>query len=311
MKLIGTYVSPYAAVIAVGVTILLWSAAFPGIRAALTSFTPSELAFLRFAIASIAVGAYWLARRPALPRRRDLPRIILAGVLGITAYNLLLNFGQLTVSAGAASFLVNLAPVFALILGVALAGERVTLWALLGMLLSFCGVAMIAFGGSRELRFDYGAVFIVAAAFCFALSFVVQKPLLAHIRPIGVTTGMIWAATATLLPFAPSAVAAIPNASVDAIIALVFLGLGPSMLAYLAWSHALTQYPVTRATSFLYLVPPVTLTVSFFWVDEVPNLLTAVGGVLTLAGVIIVNTFGRRVPPSTAASESRASDTTP
>jgi drug/metabolite transporter (DMT)-like permease len=281
------------AVAAVAATVVLWASAFPGIRAALTSFSPSDLAFLRFAIATLAIGAYWVFMRPALPSKQDWPRIILAGGLGITAYNLLLNFGQTTVTAGAASFLVNMNPVFALILGVTLAAERVSRWGVLGMLVSFVGVGVIAFGGSKELSFDWGAVYIVAAAFCFALSFVVQRPLFARLKPISVAMGMIWSATIMLLPVAPSALEALSSASIGATIALIFLGLGPSMLAYVAWSYALSRYPVSQAASFLYLVPPVALSVALFWVDEVPTLLTFVGGALTLTGVIVVNTLGR------------------
>ncbi|WP_315837412.1 DMT family transporter [Bradyrhizobium prioriisuperbiae] len=281
------------AVVAIGLTIVLWSGAFPGIRAALRSFSPSELAFLRFAIASLALGVYWLFARPALPRRRDWPRLFLAGVSGITAYNLLLNSGELTTSAGAASFIVNLTPMFALIIGFLSTGERVTPWVLVGTLVSFAGAATIAFGSTPDMRFDIGALFVAAAAFCFALSFVFQRPLLAHVGPIGVATAMIWVATATLVPFAPGALSTLQNASGEAIVAVVFLGVGPSMLAYVAWSHALAVYPVSRATSFLYLVPPMTLAFSFVWIGEIPSGLTIIGGILTLTGVVVVNTIGQ------------------
>jgi drug/metabolite transporter (DMT)-like permease len=286
------------ATVAIGVTILLWSVAFTAIRAALASFSPSELAFMRFAIASMALSAYWLVARPVLPRRRDLPRAFLAGLCGITAYNLLLNSGELTTSAGAASFIANLTPIFALAIGVIVTRERITLWACVGTLVSFTGAVTIALGGTSEMNFDFGTVLVAAAAFCFALSFVIQKPLLGRVEPISVAIVMIWLATATLLPFAPGAAAALKLASNDAIVAVVFLGVGPSMLAYVAWSYALAAFPVSRATSFLYLGPPVTLSASFLWLGEVPTGFTVIGGVLTLTGVIVVNTIGKPAPQS-------------
>jgi drug/metabolite transporter (DMT)-like permease len=281
------------AVSAVSVTVVLWASAFPAIRAALTSFSPTDLAFLRFAIASVAVAVFWVVKRPTVPTRKDLTRVILAGVLGIAAYNLLLNFGEVTVTAGAASFLINLNPIFALILAIAFGGERVRLWGVLGVLISFAGVAIISLGDLGNLELNTGSVLVVGAAFCFAASFVVQRPLLGHLQPIAVTSSMIWAATAVMLPFAPSAFGAIQHASWEAIVAVVFLGLGPSMLAYLAWSYALVRYPVSRATSFLYVVPPLTLLVSFLWLGEIPTLLTLVGGAVMLTGVVLVNTLGR------------------
>jgi drug/metabolite transporter (DMT)-like permease len=54
---------------------------------------------------------------------------LLTGGLGIAAYNLLLNAGSCTVDAGTASFVVNTASVFAAILGAALLGERLRIWA--------------------------------------------------------------------------------------------------------------------------------------------------------------------------------------
>jgi drug/metabolite transporter (DMT)-like permease len=283
------------AVACVGVTVLLWASAFPAIRAALIGFGPGELAALRFAVASIALGSYVILRRPPLPRRADLPRLALAGVFGIAAYNLLLNSGERTVDAGTASFLINTSPVFTALLSVALLRERIRLWGWLGLGLSFVGVTVIATGHS-DLRFSRAALLVLSAAACQALQFVLQKPVLARSGALPVTTSVLWIGAAFLVPFLPSSIVAATKAPESALVAVVFLGLGPAALAYLAWSYALSHMPVSRAATFLYLVPLVATLLAWLWMGEVPGYRALVGGSIALAGVILVNTIGRNAP---------------
>ncbi|WP_203076048.1 DMT family transporter [Falsiroseomonas ponticola] len=283
----------------VAVTVLLWASAFPSIRAALQAFPPAELAALRFAVASLALGLHLAWARPALPGRADLPRILAAGGLGIAAYNLLLNSGSRVVDAGTASFLVNTAPVFAAILGAALLGERLRPWGWVGIGLSVAGVALIA-AGRGEMGFGAGALLVLAAALCQAAQFVLQKPLLARRGALPVTACLLWAGTAMLLPFLPGALATAASAPAEALGAVIFLGLGPAALAYVAWSHALSRLPVGRAASFLYLVPPVATLIAWAWLGEAPGWGALAGGAVALAGVVLVNTIGRApaAPPS-------------
>lgn len=281
-----------AALGCVGLTVLLWASAFPAIRAALGTFGPAELAALRFLVASLALGLYLAWARPPLPGWDELPRIIAAGGLGIAAYNLLLNSGSRIVDAGTASFVVNTAPVFTALLGAALLGERLRPYGWLGIGLSFAGVAMIAVGRG-DMGFGSGALLILAAAVCQASQFVLQKPLLARYGALPVTACLIWAGTAMLLPFFPGALDAAPTAPLEALGAVLFLGLGPAALAYVAWSFALARLPVGRAASFLYLVPPVATGMAWVWLGEAPGTGALLGGAVALAGVILVNTVGR------------------
>lgn len=66
---------------------------------------------LRFLVASTVLAIYALIMRIRLPAWRDLPRIALCGLVGIAGSNLALNTGEQTVTAGAASLLVNTGPI--------------------------------------------------------------------------------------------------------------------------------------------------------------------------------------------------------
>ncbi len=100
------------AYIAAGLTVVLWASAFPGIRAALQSYTPVHIALIRYTTASIALALYALFVRMRLPRLRDLPGFALLGLVGIAYYNVALNIGEIHIPSAEASFLIASAPIF-------------------------------------------------------------------------------------------------------------------------------------------------------------------------------------------------------
>ncbi len=74
---------------------------------------------------------------------------------------------------------------------------------------------------------------------------------------------------------------------------MVYLGLFPTAIAYVAYAYALSRMPASRTASFLYLVPALAFLIAWIWLGEVPPALSVVGGVVTLAGVLLVNRRSR------------------
>ena len=70
---------------------------------------------------------------------------------------------------------------------------------------------------------------------------------------------------------------------------MIYLGLIPSLVAYGTWSVALSRLPASRASNFMYCVPPVATLMGFAWLGEAPSALSLVGGAMALGGVILVN----------------------
>lgn len=281
--------------VAIAVALLLWAAAFAGIRAGLESYGPGQVALLRFGTASVTLAIYAVFKRMRLPDLRDLPSITLAGLLGITIYHTALNFGEMTVTAGAAALLISSVPIFTALMSAVWLGERLTLWGWIGIVVSFAGVALIAFGEGGSLRFEPGALLVLCAAVSASIYMIVSKKPLRRYSALEFTTYAIWAGTIPLLIFAPGLVEQVPGATTEATVAVLFIGVFPGAVSYVLWSHALSKMPASLLATFLYFQPVNAIIIAWLWLGEVPAVLAVIGGVISLAGVAIVNTRGIRV----------------
>lgn len=280
--------------LAIAIALLLWAAAFAGIRKGLEGYGPGELALLRFGTASFVLVLYALLNRMRLPARRDLPRIALAGFLGITVYHVALNYGEQTVMAAAAALIISSSPVFTALLSTRFLGERLTLWGWTGVLASFVGVAIISFSAAGHIAFEPASLLILVAAVATSLYFIVSKRPLRHYSALEFTSYAIWAGTIPLLVFLPGLLEQMPVAPPSATLSAVFMGIFPGAISYVLWSFALSTMPASSLAVFLNFQPVNAAVIAWLWLGEVPSALTVVGGAVAIAGVVLVQTKGQR-----------------
>lgn len=272
--------------IALGATIVLWASAFPGIRAALQGYGPGELALLRYLVASATLAAYAVFSGMRPPPLRHWRPFLAIGATGFTLYNLALNYGERTVTAGPAAFLVATVPLFTALLAARVLQEPIGRRLLVGLAVGLAGVGIIAVA-EGGMRVDPGAVLVLGAAISQAAYFVLQRKWLSTYRPLELTTYAIWAGTLLMLPFLPGLVAQVREAPPEATVAVLYLGVLPGAVAYVTWAYVLSRMPASVAAPYLYLAPVVATLIAWAWLGETPRALALVGGALSLGGVAI------------------------
>ncbi len=292
---------------AIGVTVVLWASAFVGIRAAAHDFSPGGLTLGRIAVGTAALTVTLLvarARRRArsgaatsetsagktggsLPRGRVLALVVVWGVAWFGAYNLTLNAAEQHVDAGTAALLVNLAPMLVAVLAGLFLGEGFPRRLMAGMAVAFAGVAVIAAATSTG-RFDVaGVVLGVASAAIYAGAATLQKRLLPHVDALTMTWLGCLAGTVATLPFAPELVRELASAPTSSVLAVVYLGIFPTAIAFLTWGYVLARTTAGRTAASTYAVPPIVVVMSWLLLDEVPPAAALIGGALALAGVAV------------------------
>jgi drug/metabolite transporter (DMT)-like permease len=288
---------------AAAVTVVLWASAFVAIRIALPGIGAGALSLTRLVVAAVVLLMLARVLRVRRPPRAALGRIAVAGAAGMAAYQLLLNSGERTVDAGTASLLVNTAPLFAAVLARVVLGERLTRRAVTGMVAGFAGAAGMVLGTGHGLSLQRGALLVLGAAVAQAAFFVVQKPLLRQYTAAEVTCWAMVTGCLMLVPLAPATTTAwraVPDGALPVTAAAVgFLAVGASALGFTTWAYAQARMTVAGAAATLYAVPPVAVGVGWLLLDEVPSVLTLVGGVVALTGVALSRTASAR-PPGTA-----------
>jgi drug/metabolite transporter (DMT)-like permease len=175
-----------------------------------------------------------------IPRLHDLPLISICGFIGFALYNVMLNAGQVTVPAGVASFIISSEVGVIALLARLFFEEQLGKVGWVGVALCITGVGVISLSGSSGFQLSAGVLLIFIATLSISLYSVLQKPLLRSYTAIQFTTYAIWAGTVFLFFFAPHAVLSIAHAPIAPTLTVVYMGLFPGVVAYVAWSYVLS-----------------------------------------------------------------------
>ena len=280
----------------IGIALLTWSSAYAAIAYALASFTPGEVALARLAIGSLCFVLLLKMRKGKLPARCDWPQLALLGVIGLTTYHLCLNYAETRIASGTASILISLAPAATAAVSAVWLRERLSPRTLAGLGVALAGVVLVVLASGKQVKFEPMAALVLVSVLASAIFFVGQKPLFARNSMLGVTAFTFLAGALGALPFGlglPRALAAAPWSHVAA---LLWLGIAPTFVGYLAWNAALRRASASQVSSFIYFSPPIAVLIGWLWLGERPGALTLVGGVITVAGVVLANARRRAAP---------------
>ena len=277
----------------IGIALLTWSSAYAAIAYALSSFTPGEITLARLVIASMCFALLLSIRRVPLPARRDWPRLAVLGVIGLTVYQTCLNYAETRIASGTASILLSLVPAATVAVSAVWLHERLPPRTLIGLAVALFGVVLVVLASGRQVKFQPMALFALISVMASAVYFVGQKPLLARNGALGVTAFTFFAGALGALPLGWHLPQALSAAPWSGIAALAWLGVAPTFIGYLAWNIALRRASASQVSSFIYFSAPLAVLIGMLWLHEQPGVLTLVGGVITLAGVVLANTRRR------------------
>jgi drug/metabolite transporter (DMT)-like permease len=279
--------------VAASVTVVLWASAFVGIRAAGRDYSPGALALGRMLVGALAltaivgVRAVRRGRLPRLPRGRVLVGVLVWGMAWFGLYNLALNTAEQHLDAGTTALLVNLGPVLIAVLAGLLLGEGFPARLMIGLAIAFGGVVLIGVTTHTGQGDLVGVLMALAAAGCYAGSAVGQKRLLSHLDPLTLTWLGAVIGAVVCLPFGGDLARQVTAAPLSATLAVLYLGVFPTAIAFLTWGYALSRTTAGRLAASTYAVPALVVLMSWLLLAEAPAALAILGGALCLTGVAV------------------------
>ncbi|WP_454785469.1 DMT family transporter [Legionella sp. WA2024007413] len=278
------------------IAIVLWASAYVGIRIGLTGYSPGALALLRFMVASLCMMVIYYGL--GIKKRvlwKDRLQLLVAGMAGIGIYNICLNYGELSVSAGIASFVMGLMPAMTILLSLVFLREKLARGVWFGIIISLLGLALLTIGENTEPGIQQGITAILVSALMGAILTIIQKRFVSVYHPVAIIAWVMWGGTLLLSIFLPDMLQQIRIAEVQTTAAVVYMGIFPATLAYLAWGYVLKYLSASNASISLYALPIVSTLMGFLLLNEQPSLLSLVGCSVTLLGAFIANRFQMRL----------------
>jgi drug/metabolite transporter (DMT)-like permease len=282
---------------------LLWAGNAVVGRLMVGSVPPLTLNLLRWAIATLLLLPLgWRALREPRAIMARWPYLLLIGTLAMSTYNALQYLALVTTTPLNVTLIAASGPVAMLVVGSLLYGEHPTRRQLAGALLSICGVLLvIARGDPRALaqvHFAVGDLYILGAVIAWAgYSWLLARPpasMRAPDRPdwdwagfllVQILFGLIGASVAAA---AEVALGAKPIAwSAGTVAALLFVAIGPGLIAYRCWGLGVAYGGPALAAFFANLTPLFAALMSAAVLHEAPQWFHAVAFALIVAGILV------------------------
>jgi drug/metabolite transporter (DMT)-like permease len=255
---------------------------------------PIALATLRWGGAFLLVlpFAWPYLKRDSAAIRANLPMLMLLAVVGIGAYNTVAYIGLQYTSALNALLIQSAAPLFIALWSLLLFGTRLTWAQALGIALSLSGVLTILARGDIEalssIDFNKGDLIFGGALliFCFYSALMPRRPNLHALAFLGFTSGV---GALVNVPFAiwESFNGYAISFDTETLLALAYVIVFPSTLAYLCYNRGVELIGANRAAPFNHLIPVFGSVLAIGFLGEEPKLFHLIGYALVLLGIFI------------------------
>lgn len=274
---------------------LFWSLNFVLGRAVIDLIPPIALSFWRWTIAfCIVLGFAWphLVRRDFAVLRSQWKRVAVLGFLGVATFNALVYYGLHTTTVTNAVLLQSTMPVLIVLGSWLIFGEPVRLLALVAVAVSLAGVAVIVARGQAQtllgLSMAPGDLWVVTAVIGYALYSVLLRRRPA-VHPLSFLAGTFAFGALMLLPvylWETATVAAV-RWNLTTVAAFVYVGVFPSLIAYLCFNRAVELIGANRAGQYLHLMPLFGSSLAALLLGERLQAFHLLGALLIGAGILL------------------------
>ena len=300
--------SPLALWANMAVIYVVWGSTYFGIAIAIESIPPFIMATIRFAIAGAILLAFDLLRPPEArhwPTRRQLLDSAIVGGLLLGIGNGFVSFGEQTVPSGIAAILIAMMPLWFALLGWLYLRQRLPRIVVGAIALGFVGTALLVWpSGEGSNQFDPLGILILFLA------------------PLGWAHGSIYSANRAKLPPSPLTASGLQmlagagvtmiealivgepgrfdpsRISAESVLAIAYLVVFGSMLAYTAYGWLLKNAPLSLVGTYAYVNPVVAVALGTVFLHEPISPRTIVAAAIILVAVAIVITARARLAPA-------------
>ncbi len=302
---------PGAAVLgmaAVATAAALWGSNHVIARAIHEAVPLLVLVFLRWAIAlAVLAPCAWPAlRREGAVIRAHLGWLALTGTVGVGVFSILLLAAAYETLALQVGLLGATTPIWVMLLGVATRQEPIVAGRALGAAIGLVGVAVLMTQGELarlgQIEWRRGDLWAVLSAVVFAWFSLRLRRKPAGLSQVSLTVvagafGLLVVVpllAAQLVLDGAALVAALPGAADTWIwLAILYIGIGPTLGGNLLWNIGVGRIGAGRAGPFLYAAPLVSSLLAVAWLGEALRLYHLVGAVPIVAGLALVSGIGR------------------
>jgi drug/metabolite transporter (DMT)-like permease len=266
----------------------IWGTSFLFGKAALREVTVSQLLLLRFGLGSLVLLPVIFARR-ARVTRRDLPLLILIGVLAVPVTFLLQFHGLALTTVSRASLVIGAGPPLLALGGMLFFGERPGLRGWAAILVS--GVGILVITGSPGRGGSWVGDGMVFLSILISMVWVMMiKRLSERLSSLVTTSYLMLFGTLSLLPFTLFG-DGLPDFHLPGEVwfSVIALGVGCTALAFVLWNWGLERFPASRAGLFLNIEPVVGVLLGVLILHETLNPGVLLGGLLVLGAALLVS----------------------
>jgi len=268
----------------------LWGSTFLAIRIAVETVPPLSAAGIRFFLAGVILYAGARAHGGAKPSKLEWRNLaIQSALLFLIAYSGLF-WAEKTLPSGVASVLVATIPVWTAMLQIGILRKESFRWSLIvGIVLGLAGVAVLALdpGASFNLA---ACLAVLGSAVSWSTGTVLSKVLVLP-ASMSINSGaqmllggcMLLVCSGLLGEWQP-----VPHVSLRAGLAILYLIVAGSIVAFTAYVWLLQRMRATIVTSYAYVNPVVALLFGHWFGNEALGVRTVLGASLILLSVVIV-----------------------